>query len=84
MKEITSQQQRVLDCIQIYLKKTGFPPTRADICKELGFNLQIQLKLILEHLKRKDLFQLKVELLEVSPLTIKTIHLVEMSIQLLA
>ena len=37
MKEITSQQQRVLDCIQIYLKKTGFPPTRADICRELGF-----------------------------------------------
>jgi repressor LexA len=37
MKEITSQQQRVLDCIQIYINKTGFPPTRADICKELGF-----------------------------------------------
>ena len=37
MKEITSQQQRVLDCIQIYLNKTGFPPTRADICRELGF-----------------------------------------------
>ena len=37
MKQITSQQQRVLDCIQIYINKTGFPPTRADICKELGF-----------------------------------------------
>ena len=37
MKEITTQQQRVLDCIQVYLNKTGFPPTRADICKELGF-----------------------------------------------
>ena len=37
MKDITSQQNKVLDCIQIYLKKTGFPPTRADICKELGF-----------------------------------------------
>jgi len=37
MKKITSQQQRVLDCIQIYLNKTGFPPTRADICKELVF-----------------------------------------------
>ena len=36
MKEITSQQQRVLDCIQNHLKKTGFPPTRADICRELG------------------------------------------------
>ena len=37
MKEITSKQQIVLDCIQIYLNKTGFPPTRADICRELGF-----------------------------------------------
>ena len=37
MQEITSKQQRVLDCIQIYLNKTGFPPTRADICRELGF-----------------------------------------------
>ena len=37
MKEITSKQQSVLDCIQIYLNKTGFPPTRADICRELGF-----------------------------------------------
>ena len=37
MKQITSQQQRALDCIQIYINKTGFPPTRADICKELGF-----------------------------------------------
>ena len=37
MKEITTQQQRVLDCIQIYINKTGFPPTRANICKELGF-----------------------------------------------
>jgi hypothetical protein len=45
MKEITSQQQRVLDCIQIYINKTGFPPTRADICKELDLNLLILQKL---------------------------------------
>ena len=37
MKDITPQQQKVLDCIQVYLNKTGFPPTRADICRELGF-----------------------------------------------
>ena len=37
MKDITSQQNKVLDCIQIHLKKTGFPPTRADICRERGF-----------------------------------------------
>jgi repressor LexA len=37
MKNITSQQNKVLDCIQIHLKKTGFPPTRADICRKMGF-----------------------------------------------
>ena len=37
MKDITPQQQKVLDCVQVYLNKTGFPPTRADICRELGF-----------------------------------------------
>ena len=37
MKEITIQQNKVLDCIQEYINKTGFPPTRADICRKLGF-----------------------------------------------
>ena len=25
MKDITPQQQKVLDCIQVYINKTGFP-----------------------------------------------------------
>ena len=37
MKELTLQQKKVLQCIKFYIKKTGFPPTRADICRELGF-----------------------------------------------
>ena len=37
MKELTVQQKKVLQCIKFYIKKTGFPPTRADICRELGF-----------------------------------------------
>ena len=37
MKNITQQQTRVLDCIQNHINKTGFPPTRADICNDLGF-----------------------------------------------
>ena len=53
MKEITSQQQRVLDCIQIYLNKTGFPPTRADICKELGFKSPNSAETHLRALERK-------------------------------
>ena len=37
MKKLTIQQKKVLQCIRFYIKKTGFPPTRADICRELGF-----------------------------------------------
>ena len=37
MKDITPQQQIVLDCIQVYINKTGFPPTRADICREVSW-----------------------------------------------
>ncbi len=37
MKELTKQQSKVLACVEVYLNKTGFPPTRAEICKELGF-----------------------------------------------
>ena len=36
-KELTKQQSKVLACVEVYLNKTGFPPTRAEICKELGF-----------------------------------------------
>jgi repressor LexA len=65
MKEITSQQQRVLDCIQIYINKTGFPPTRANICRELGFKSPNSAETHLRALEKKVLFQLKVVLLEV-------------------
>ena len=37
MKELTKQQSKVLACVEVYLNKTGFPPTRAERCKELGF-----------------------------------------------
>jgi hypothetical protein len=29
MKELTKQQLKVLTCVEVYLNKTGFPPTRA-------------------------------------------------------
>ena len=54
MKKITSQQQRVLDCIQVYIKKTGFPPTRADICRELGFKSPNAAETHLRALEKKD------------------------------
>ena len=37
MKELTNHQSQVLSCVEVYLNNTGFPPTRAEICKELGF-----------------------------------------------
>tara|TARA_B100000029_G_scaffold438283_2_gene454079 strand:+ start:4179 stop:4811 length:633 start_codon:yes stop_codon:yes gene_type:complete len=37
MKELTNQQSKVLYCIEEKLNQTGFPPTRLEICKKLGF-----------------------------------------------
>ena len=35
--KLTSRQEQVLDVIRQYLADTGYPPTRADIARELGF-----------------------------------------------
>ena len=37
MIKLTERQQDVLNCIKNYMDQTGFPPTRADIARELGF-----------------------------------------------
>ena len=37
MKALTSRQQEILSMIASYIKKKGFPPTRAEICNALGF-----------------------------------------------
>ena len=37
MKALTSRQQQILSMIASYIEKRGFPPTRAEICKALGF-----------------------------------------------
>ena len=59
MKEITSQQQRVLDCIQIYINKTGFPPTRADNCRELGFKSPNSAETHLRALEKKGFISIE-------------------------
>ena len=53
MKELTIQQKKVLQCIKFYIKKTGFPPTRADICRELGFKSPNAAESHLELLKKR-------------------------------
>lgn len=35
--QLTPRQQEVLDLIRRYSEETGYPPTRADIARELGF-----------------------------------------------
>lgn len=37
MDKLTNRQQQVLDVIRQHIDQTGFPPTRADIARELGF-----------------------------------------------
>jgi len=37
MEKLTPRQQEVLDLVKRHIEQTGFPPTRADIAKELGF-----------------------------------------------
>ena len=35
--KLTARQSQVLDIIRHYIDDTGYPPTRADIARELGF-----------------------------------------------
>ena len=37
MNKLTARQSEVLKFIKSYIEETGYPPTRADIAKELGF-----------------------------------------------
>ena len=59
MKDITSQQAKVLNCIQLYIKKTGFPPTRADICRELGFKSPNSAETHLRALEKKGFISIE-------------------------
>ncbi len=37
MDKLTNRQQQVLDVVRAHIENTGYPPTRADIARELGF-----------------------------------------------
>ncbi len=37
MEKLTARQQQVLDIVREHIDHTGYPPTRADIARELGF-----------------------------------------------
>ena len=55
MKELTKQQTKVLACVEVYLNQTGFPPTRAEICKELGFKSPNAAEMHLRALEKKGI-----------------------------
>ena len=37
MEKLTTRQSQILDLIRDHIERSGFPPTRADIARELGF-----------------------------------------------
>lgn len=37
MQKLTTRQQQILDFIRSYMESNGYPPTRVDIARELGF-----------------------------------------------
>jgi len=58
MKLLTPRQQEILEFIQSHLQATGFPPTRAEICKALGFRSPNAAEEHLKALERKGAIQL--------------------------
>ena len=58
MKLLTPRQQEILEFIQSHLQETGFPPTRAEICKALGFRSPNAAEEHLKALERKGAIQL--------------------------
>ena len=59
MKELTKQQLKVLKSVEVYLKKTGFPPTRVEICNELGFKSPNAAEMHLRALEKKGYISIK-------------------------
>ena len=59
MKELTKQQLKVLKSVEVYLKKTGFPPTRVEICNELGFKSPNAAEMHLRALEKKGYIAIK-------------------------
>ena len=53
MKGLTTRQEEILNLIKSYLKMNGFPPTRADIAKTLGFKSPNAAEQHLRDIKKK-------------------------------
>ena len=58
MSKLTDRQNQVLDLIRSYIDSTGYPPTRADIARELGFRSPNAAEEHLRALERKGMIEM--------------------------
>ena len=58
MDKLTQRQQQVLDIIRQHIDQTGYPPTRADIARELGFKSANAAEEHLKALARKQAIEI--------------------------
>lgn len=56
--KLTARQTQVLDCIRRHIEATGYPPTRAEIAKELGFKSANAAEEHLKALQRKGAIEI--------------------------
>ena len=59
MKGLTPRQEEILNLIKLHLKKNGFPPTRADIGKALGFRSPNSAEQHLRAIEKKEVSYLQ-------------------------
>jgi len=58
MHDLTRRQQEILRMIQSHIERTGFPPTRTDICEHFGFRSPTAADDHLRALERKGAIEL--------------------------
>jgi repressor LexA len=58
MEELTKRQQEILRMIREFMADSGFPPTRADICRAMGFSSPNAAEEHLRALERKGAIEM--------------------------
>ncbi|MEJ2063063.1 MAG: transcriptional repressor LexA, partial [Reinekea sp.] len=58
MEKLTARQQQVLDVIKEHIDETGYPPTRAEIAKTLGFKSPNAAEEHIKALARKEYIEI--------------------------
>ena len=58
MEELTARQQEILRMIREFMEDSGFPPTRAEICRAMGFSSPNAAEEHLRTLERKGVIEM--------------------------